>query len=363
MDERLAYSNGFGTGFSSGYASAISWMNPQRKWGCRIESSSFVERPSDLEQNIYAIDWWIDHHIRLHQAQPNETATTHIFVPSSHRRKSQFIRKHPEKIVIVNDFGPFCRFQKLGGFPNVRFIMMSPGNGGCRNDERDIVAPHTVLASQPIATHDEPAKYDAFFYGHLSKPYIQPPISQLRYRIFSVLHDLPHSMIGAYNVEENANALTSTDFEKVCRTCSYSCKLCYFAKQKPTFRNAKRLSATDFRTSMRNSNFCVVARGDNPGCPKLAEAIVNHCIPIIVMDQKLPFEDELNYTAFSFKLDPWRVLKNPRMVRDIVERTPLQAILRMKQQLAMVSDMFSVRTGGSAFTMQSRLVHEMCRII
>ena len=40
---------------------------------------------------------------------------------------------------------------------------------------------------------------------------------------------------------------------------------------------------------------CVVARGDDPQTPRLAEAILSGCLPAIVIDGPLPFEDQYSY--------------------------------------------------------------------
>ena len=111
---------------------------------------------------------------------------------------------------------------------------------------------------------------------------------------------------------------------------------------------------------MQSSTFCIVARGDNPGCPKLAESIVTGCIPIIVMDQKLPYENELNYSLFSLRFDPGLILKDPFLIKRTLSTIKVSEILDMKKKLSMVSDMFAVRPGGTPFSVQGKLIREMC---
>lgn len=50
---------------------------------------------------------------------------------------------------------------------------------------------------------------------------------------------------------------------------------------------------------MRNSRFCLHPAGDTPSSCRLFDAIVNHCVPVIISDKiELPFEDDLNYSEF-----------------------------------------------------------------
>ncbi|XVE85308.1 hypothetical protein DITRI_Ditri17bG0081200 [Diplodiscus trichospermus] len=51
---------------------------------------------------------------------------------------------------------------------------------------------------------------------------------------------------------------------------------------------------------MRASKFCLHPAGDTPSSCRLFDAIVSHCVPVIVSDRiELPYEDEIDYTEFS----------------------------------------------------------------
>lgn len=51
---------------------------------------------------------------------------------------------------------------------------------------------------------------------------------------------------------------------------------------------------------MRSSKFCLHPAGDTPSSCRLFDAIVSHCVPVIVSDRiELPFEDEIDYSEFS----------------------------------------------------------------
>ncbi|KAL7135072.1 hypothetical protein ABFS83_11G068400 [Erythranthe nasuta] len=51
---------------------------------------------------------------------------------------------------------------------------------------------------------------------------------------------------------------------------------------------------------MRSSKFCLHPAGDTPSSCRLFDAIVSHCVPVIVSDRlELPFESEIDYKEFS----------------------------------------------------------------
>ncbi|XP_060189390.1 probable arabinosyltransferase ARAD1 isoform X2 [Lycium barbarum] len=51
---------------------------------------------------------------------------------------------------------------------------------------------------------------------------------------------------------------------------------------------------------MRSSKFCLDPAGDTPSSCRLFDAIVSHCVPVIVSDKiELPYEDEIDYKKFS----------------------------------------------------------------
>ncbi|XVE92144.1 hypothetical protein REPUB_Repub01dG0071800 [Reevesia pubescens] len=51
---------------------------------------------------------------------------------------------------------------------------------------------------------------------------------------------------------------------------------------------------------MRSSKFCLHPAGDTPSSCRLFDAIVSHCVPVIVSDKiELPYEDEIDYSEFS----------------------------------------------------------------
>lgn len=50
---------------------------------------------------------------------------------------------------------------------------------------------------------------------------------------------------------------------------------------------------------MHGSKFCLNIAGDTPSSNRLFDAIVSHCVPVIISDDiELPFEDVLDYSEF-----------------------------------------------------------------
>ncbi|EPS63888.1 exostosin-like protein, partial [Genlisea aurea] len=80
-------------------------------------------------------------------------------------------------------------------------------------------------------------------------------------------------------------------------------------------------SEEGFRTSteqMRASKFCLHPAGDTPSSCRLFDAIVSHCVPVIVSDKiELPFESELDYKEFSIFFSDEEALTPGYMVSEL----------------------------------------------
>ncbi|KAL3501023.1 hypothetical protein ACH5RR_035472 [Cinchona calisaya] len=69
---------------------------------------------------------------------------------------------------------------------------------------------------------------------------------------------------------------------------------------------------------MRSSKFCLNPAGDTPSSCRLFDAIVSHCVPVIVSDHiELPFEDELDYSKFSVFFSVKEALEPDYMVSEL----------------------------------------------
>lgn len=91
---------------------------------------------------------------------------------------------------------------------------------------------------------------------------------------------------------------------------------------------------------MRLSKFCLHPAGDTPSSCRLFDAIVSHCVPVIVSDQiELPFEDEIDYSQFSLFFSFKEALKPGYMV-DQLRKFPKEKWVEMWRRLKNISHHF-----------------------
>uniref|UniRef100_A0A5B6ZHQ2 Putative arabinosyltransferase ARAD1 n=1 Tax=Davidia involucrata TaxID=16924 RepID=A0A5B6ZHQ2_DAVIN len=88
---------------------------------------------------------------------------------------------------------------------------------------------------------------------------------------------------------------------------------------------------------MRSSKFCLHPAGDTPSSCRLFDAIVSHCVPVIVSDKiELPYEDEIDYTQFSIFFSVKEALVPGYMV-TYLRQIPKERWLEMWRQLKKIS--------------------------
>ncbi|CAM8947642.1 unnamed protein product [Rhodiola kirilowii] len=88
---------------------------------------------------------------------------------------------------------------------------------------------------------------------------------------------------------------------------------------------------------MRSSKYCLHPAGDTPSSNRLFDAIVSHCVPVIVSDQiELPFEEELDYTEFSIVFSVKEALEPGYLVNQLRE-FPKEKWLEMWKRLKYIS--------------------------
>ncbi|KGN47614.1 probable arabinosyltransferase ARAD1 [Cucumis sativus] len=88
---------------------------------------------------------------------------------------------------------------------------------------------------------------------------------------------------------------------------------------------------------MRSSKFCLHPAGDTPSSCRLFDAIVSHCVPVIVSDQiELPYEDEIDYSQFTLFFSFEEALQPGYMVEKLRE-FPKERWIEMWKQLKEIS--------------------------
>ncbi|XP_011071220.1 probable arabinosyltransferase ARAD1 [Sesamum indicum] len=91
---------------------------------------------------------------------------------------------------------------------------------------------------------------------------------------------------------------------------------------------------------MRLSKFCLHPAGDTPSSCRLFDAIVSHCVPVIVSDRiELPFENELDYKEFSIFFSDNEALQPGYMVSEL-RKFPKDKWVKMWSRLRNISHHF-----------------------
>ena len=91
---------------------------------------------------------------------------------------------------------------------------------------------------------------------------------------------------------------------------------------------------------MRSSKFCLHPAGDTPSSCRLFDAIVSHCVPVIVSDRiELPFEDLLDYQEFSLFFSVREALE-PGLIVDRLSRVSSDRWTGMWRRLKEISHHF-----------------------
>nr|XP_043616463.1 probable arabinosyltransferase ARAD1 [Erigeron canadensis] len=88
-------------------------------------------------------------------------------------------------------------------------------------------------------------------------------------------------------------------------------------------------------TGMAASKFCLNIAGDTPSSNRLFDAIVSHCVPVIISDEiELPYEDVLDYSKFSIFVRASDACKNGyllNLLRGIKKEKWTEMWERLKQ--------------------------------
>ncbi|KAL3841076.1 hypothetical protein ACJIZ3_025667 [Penstemon smallii] len=77
-----------------------------------------------------------------------------------------------------------------------------------------------------------------------------------------------------------------------------------------SFGSVQKDGITRASQGMQNSKFCLNIAGDTPSSNRLFDAIVSHCVPVIISDEiELPYEDVLDYSQFCIFVSTPNALK------------------------------------------------------
>ena len=219
--------------------------------------------------------------------------------------------------------------------------------------------------------------------GRLGKPYVDYPMSMLRYLMWSHLHTHPNVTFLATDahtaVLPNLRDPRCSQPPKVwmqaglrcCKRCSYGCQRCL---EPPSVSidlpnslrhgvgTAHRVaSKASYRAALAASSLCLVLRGDTESTRKLSEAMLAGCVPVLIADMPAwPFARRLDYSKFSFEFD-WRAASaDPGRVVDTLLRVPRADIETKRREVLRVRDLFFFHDHPSRPGAVSQLIAELC---
>ncbi|CAI5982578.1 unnamed protein product, partial [Closterium sp. NIES-64] len=91
---------------------------------------------------------------------------------------------------------------------------------------------------------------------------------------------------------------------------------------------------------LQNSRFCLNAAGDTPSSARLFDAIVSHCVPVVISNKiELPFETSIDYSDFTLFVSHEDALRQGYLLR-LLRAFPRERWLRMWQNLQHVKHHF-----------------------
>ncbi|XP_010471558.1 PREDICTED: probable arabinosyltransferase ARAD1 [Camelina sativa] len=117
---------------------------------------------------------------------------------------------------------------------------------------------------------------------------------------------------------------------------------------------------------MASSKFCLNIAGDTPSSNRLFDAIVSHCVPVIISDQiELPFEDALDYSSFSVFVHSSEAVKKGFLVnllRGIKKDQWKKKWERLKEVVECFEYRFPSRPGDSVNMIWSAVSHKLASL-
>lgn len=110
-----------------------------------------------------------------------------------------------------------------------------------------------------------------------------------------------------------------------------------------SFGSAVRDGVKQATKGMHSSKFCLNIAGDTPSSNRLFDAIVSHCIPVIISNEiELPFEDVLDYSEFCVFVRASDAVKKGFLIK-LIRGISREEWTRMWKRLKEVEGYFEFR--------------------
>ena len=239
----------------------------------------------------------------------------------------------------------------------------------------DIVSSPVVSSSAWAPARLVPARRATHFLtyiGRLGKPYIQPPVCQVRLNIWAALRTHPNVTFLATDYKTAVVPQLHTPHAS-CARCD-KCKNCldpavYALPAGSSIGVRPRIrTLADPRSALReyqgyylNSTFCLMLRGDHETSRKFTEIILAGCVPVIIADlPSLPFERRLDYRSFSYEFDWRRASAQPLSVVEWLLRVPAHDLAAKRAALLRVRERFYYHADTLRQGATRELIYDMC---
>jgi glycosyltransferase involved in cell wall biosynthesis len=112
----------------------------------------------------------------------------------------------------------------------------------------------------------------------------------------------------------------------------------------------------DYYAFMRRARFCLCPSGFEVASPRVVEAILAECVPVVLSDgYALPFADVLRWEAFSVAVP---VADIPRL-REVLERIPAPEVERLRQGVRQVKRHFMLHQPPERLDMFHMILHSV----
>jgi len=285
---------------------------------------------------------------------------------------------------VVGPIETACRYAR-GWLDGARHLVTAAHFGQCLYRHLyDIMAPPVAAgpvwappgfdSSESATEVDVDARtrgqHRVLYIGRLGKPYIEPPMSQLRFNMWAALRGRTDVTFYATDAESAIFPLLPRgDEPRKCHRCSFACKQCIALPESTRHlpriagQLGRRISTSEYRSYLRNATFCLIMRGDNEATKKFAESIVSGCLPVLIADlPRLPFDRRLDYSSISYEFD-WRQASTyPNELVDYLLTRPLAEVTAKQRALMRVRRHFYFHALDRDGAVR-QLIHDMCATV
>ncbi|CAH9076597.1 unnamed protein product [Cuscuta europaea] len=130
----------------------------------------------------------------------------------------------------------------------------------------------------------------------------------------------------------------------------------YWENKDPDMKIFGRVNKKEYMKHMKNSKFCICARGYEVNSPRVVEAISYECVPVIISDNfVVPFLETLNWESFAvFVLE-----KDIPNLKNILESIPEKSYLKMHERVKHVQRHFLWHSSSEKYDIFHMILHSI----